>query len=310
MNPNVFFKSQTENPQLSFILLDWSCRESFHALKYLNNQSVHRDQYEIILVEYYNHVAPQIQEGLAECSANNKPPLIDQWIVMGMPENVYYHKHLMYNVGILVGRGKIICICDSDAIYPPNFVETVLQVFSTNRDIVLHFDEVCNDSRRFYPFNYPTIEEIIGEGCVNWVNGKSSGILAQEDRIHQRNYGACMCALRKDIIEIGGADEHIDYLGHICGPYDLTFRLINAGKREIWHEDVYIYHVWHPGNTGRGNYLGPHDGRNMSLPALLARESGRILPLDENPAIKTARQGTLAYAVKQEKIENWILKTD
>lgn len=308
MNPNVLFKSQTENPILSFILLDWSCRESFHALQYLNNQNVLREQYEIILVEYYNRVAPQIQNGLEECSNNNRPPLIDQWIVMGMPENVYYHKHLMYNVGILASRGKIICICDSDAVFPPNFVETVLHIFATNRDVVLHFDEICNDSKRFYPFNYPSIEEIIGEGCVNWVNGKSSGILAKEDIIHKRNYGACMCALKKDIIDIGGADEHIDYLGHICGPYDMTFRLINAGKREIWHEGVYIYHVWHPGNTGRGNYLGPHDGYNMSAPALKARETGRIMPLEENPAIRAARLGLLACAVRQEKIVNWVVK--
>ncbi|MDD4637843.1 MAG: glycosyltransferase family 2 protein [Bacteroidales bacterium] len=308
MNPNVLFKSQTEDPVLSIILLDWSCRESFHALDYLNNQSVMRDQYEVILVEYYSRIAPQIKKGLKECSDNNKPPLIDQWIIMNMPENIYYHKHLMYNAGILASRGKIVCICDSDAIFPPNFVETVLQVFFTNSDIVLHFDEICNDSRRFYPFNYPSIKQIVGEGCVNYVNGKSRGILTNEDIIHQRNYGACMCALRKDIIDIGGADEHIDYLGHICGPYDLTFRLINAGKREIWHEDVYIYHVWHPGNTGKGNHLGPHDGMNMSTPALKSRETGRILPLDENPAIKVARLGWLSYTIREEKVKNWIIE--
>lgn len=308
MNPNIVFKSQTENPELSIILLDWSCRESFHALEYLNNQSVPRDQYEILWIEYYNRLASQIQEGLERCSAQNKPPMVDQWIVMGMPENICYHKHLMYNVGILESRGKIICICDSDAIFPPAFVETVLQTFAVHKDIVLHLDEICNDSKRFYPFNNPSIEEIIGEGCVNWVNGKSRGILAQEDTIHLRNYGACMCALQKDIIDVGGADEHIDYLGHICGPYDLTFRLVNAGKREIWHEDVYIYHVWHPGNTGQGNYLGPHDGYNMSTPALKARETGRIMPLDENPAVRAARLGLLSFAVRQEKINQWIIK--
>lgn len=308
MNPNILFKSQTEQPMLSFILLDWSCRESFHSLEYLNKQTVLRDQYEILWIEYYNRVAPPIQEGLAKYSANNKPPLVDQWIVMGMPDNIYYHKHLMYNIGILASRGKIICICDSDAIFPPTFVETVLQTFATNENIVLHFDEICNQDTRFYPFNYPTLEDIRGEGCVNWVNGKSRGILAQEDQIHQRNYGACMCALRKDVIAIGGADEDMDYLGHICGPYDLTFRLINAGKREIWHENEYIYHVWHPGNEGRGDYSGPHDGRRMSLPAVISRETGRILPLDENPSLKALRLGLLANAVQQEKIGNWIIK--
>lgn len=49
--------------------------------------------------------------------------------------------------------------------------------------------------------------------------------------------------------------------------------------------------MWHPGTDGDGNYLGPHDGKNMSTVALDARSSGRILPLVENPAIKTLRTG-------------------
>lgn len=305
MNPKTLYRNQTENPLLSIILLDWSCRESFHSLEYLNKQTVQRDYYEIIWLEYYNRVAPQIQEGLEKSLAQNKQPYVDQWTIMGMPEDIYYHKHLMYNIGILSSRGKIVCICDSDAIFPPNFVETILRIFTVHKNIVLHLDEICNDSHRFYPFNYPSIEEIIGEGCVNWVNGKSRGILEQKDTIHYRNYGACMCALRQDIIAIGGSDEHIDYLGHICGPYDLTFRLINAGKREIWHEDVYIYHVWHPGNVGEGNYSGPHDGRRMSLPAVLSRETGRILPFDENPSIRALRLGLIPNALQQEKIGTW-----
>jgi hypothetical protein len=78
----------------------------------------------------------------------------------------------------------------------------------------------------------------------------------KEDIIHSRNYGACFCARRDLLIQIGGADEHIDFIGHICGPYDLTFRLINIGCKEIWHETEFLYHTWHPGQAGENNYLG------------------------------------------------------
>ena len=100
-----------------------------------------------------------------------------------------------------------------------------------------------------------------------------------------------MAALREDLIGIGGADEHVDYLGHICGPYDMTFRLVNFGKRELWSPEEFLYHVWHPGQAGDKNYLGPHDGKHMSTTALEARATGRIFPLVENPAIRLLRLG-------------------
>lgn len=92
------------------------------------------------------------------------------------------------------------------------------------------------------------------------------------------------------------------------GPYEMTFRLINSGKREIWHEQEYIYHVWHPGTEEISNYSGPNDSSNLSTTALKIRETGYILPLDENPAIKAVRQGLSLYAVQQEKFKDWTIK--
>jgi hypothetical protein len=40
-----------------------------------------------------------------------------------------------------------------------------------------------------------------------------------------------MAARRRGLLAIGGADEHIDYLGYMCGPYELTFRLMNYQAR-------------------------------------------------------------------------------
>jgi hypothetical protein len=98
-----------------------------------------------------------------------------------------------------------------------------------------------------------------------------------------------MCARRADLIAIGGADEHIDYVGHICGPYEMTFRLVNSGLREIWHQTEFMYHTWHPGQAGEDNYLGPHDGRHVSTTALDALISARTMPLEENETIRDYR---------------------
>ncbi|MBI4707661.1 MAG: glycosyltransferase [Candidatus Omnitrophica bacterium] len=301
-------------PKISIVLLDWSCRESFHSLDYLNNQTVSREQYEIIWIEYYSRRSPEIEVKLKECERLGKPPIIDRWIAADMPDNVCSHKHLMYNIGIAASKGEIICFCDSDAVFSPTFVESIIKAFEADRNIVLQIDEVRNIDKRFYPFKYPAIEEILGGGCINWKDDRTIGLLDKEDPLHTRNYGACMCALRQDLISIGGADEHIDYLGHICGPYEMTFRLVNYGKKEIWHQGEFIYHVWHPGTDGKDNYLGPHDGKNMSTTALDIIKTGRSMSFVENPAIRALRlnrnyvianEELITFAVTGRDVNEW-----
>ena len=34
----IIFKNSVQSPKVSIVLLDWSCRESFHILNYLANQ--------------------------------------------------------------------------------------------------------------------------------------------------------------------------------------------------------------------------------------------------------------------------------
>lgn len=171
----------------------------------------------------------------------------------------------------------------------PTFVESIIKSFDEDPGIVLHMDEVRNTGKRFYPFNYPSIEEIIGEGCINRNDGKTTGLLDKEDPLHTRNYGACFCAKREDIIRIGGSDEHPDYMGHICGPYEMTFRLINAGLTDKLHTKHFLYHVYHPSQGGENNYCGPNNGRGMSLTAMEVPKSGRVLPLLENSEIRQLR---------------------
>lgn len=269
-------------PKVSLILVDWSVRESFHLLHYLSKQDVDRDLFEVIIVEYYSRVSDAIRPFEDQ---------VDTWLLLEMPDSCYYHKHLMYNAGIVAARGEVCVICDSDAMVKEGFIRTIAAEFENNPDIVLHLDQFRNARKDFYPFRYPSFEEVMGRGCINNIGGKTRGLLDNKDSIHTRNYGACMCARRNDLIAIGGADEHTDYLGHICGPYDMTFRLVNLGCREIWHLAEFMCHTWHPGQDGKDNYLGPHDGRHVSTTALDALASGRVMPLVENETIRDLRLG-------------------
>lgn len=280
-------RSQRRTPKVSLILLDWSVRESFHLLHYLQQQTADRDDFEVIIVEYYSRISGAIRAFEDQ---------VDTWAVLEMPESCYYHKHLMYNVGIVLSRGDIVMIGDADAMVKPTFVERIIARFRQNGEMAYHIDQFRNVRRDLYPFNFPTFETVEGRGSLNAHDGKTTGVLDDVDPIHSRNYGACMCARRSDLLRIGGADEHIDYLGHICGPYDLTFRLHNLGFREIWETEEFTYHTWHPGSAGADNYLGPHDGRHVSTTALEALLSGRTAPLVENRAVKLLRTGTAQTA--------------
>jgi len=297
---------------VSIILIDWSVRESAHVLHYLADQTVSRERYEVLWIEYYNRKWDQIEQRNAESASRGRPPAVDKWLVMEMPRGVYYHKHLMYNVGIALASGRIVVICDSDGMMKPTFVESIVRFFDKNADSVLHLDQVRNNSGRFYPFNYPTFDEVAGQGALNWTGEKPFGLVDEDDPLHSRNYGACMAALRKDLIAVGGADEHTDYLGHVCGPYEMTFRLVNAGKREVWHDREWLYHVWHPGQAGDRNYAGPHDGRHISSTALSTRVSLRKFPMLENPIVGQLRigqtpseQDLLEKSVRPEHLDQW-----
>ena len=115
---------------VSFILLDWQVREHFQALKWLNRQDVERGLYELIWVELHDRVALEAMEA---CD-----------VVITCGQKGIYHKHKGYNVGLLQARGKIVNVCDSDAIFPPNFVRSVIESFEAEKvepkpQVLMHY---------------------------------------------------------------------------------------------------------------------------------------------------------------------------
>jgi glycosyltransferase involved in cell wall biosynthesis len=286
-------KFHDRNPKVSIILLDWGVRESFHSLDYLNRQTTPRDDYELLWIEFYDHVPDGLHKKVATLEHAGLPGL-DQWIVIGAPRDVLFHKHFAYNVGIALAQGDICVICDSDAMFPEDFVQRTIDEFHRQQRIVLHMDQIRNFNPRFYPFNGPTIDEVLADRLnLNWDGSITKGLHDDADMLHDANYGACMAAWRHDLLSIGGADEHIDYLGYVCGPYELTFRLINHGCKEVWLRDLFLVHTWHPGEGGDGNLAGPDDGRGISLRALEARSTGRVMSNTENPVIHAMRIGAI-----------------
>lgn len=259
------------SPHLSFILLDWGCRERFSTLDWLRQQNVPKAQYELIWIELYDRVVEEVMEKAD--------------IVITCHQRGIYHKHMGYNVGLLQARGDLICVCDSDAVFPPDFVHSVFRSFQMNGGeqpiplVLMHYEWRTS---LLYPDGLTDTELL--KDAKRW---KWWPLIVNE--------GACMTVRRADAIRFGGFDEHDSYRGYLCGPYDLGWRLVNAGWPEVWHdESVALWHFAHPDPIGTNGQRAsikqllekayPHI-QGHALTAVEAFSMGRFQPLCENPQI-------------------------
>jgi len=270
--------------KVSVILLDWSCRERFHTLDWLNNQDGPREQYELIWVELFDRV---VREALDKAD-----------LVITCGQKGLYHKHIGYNIGLLHSKGKIITICDSDAVFPPDFIDSIIKSFnftdaSTPDSLVLMHHQWRS------PALYPDeLKDIIELQQYPWVD-------------LWPNVGACMSIVKSDAIQYGGFDEHRSFRGYICGPYDLGWRLINTGLTEKWHdESIALWHFSHPdppATYGQPFSLKLWREKSYShidhhaLSAVEAFSTGRFLPLKENPEIFKMRMNQRKIGTKFEE---------
>jgi len=276
------------SPKVSVILLDWSCRERFHALDWLNRQDVPRVEYEIIWVELFKRVVPEIIEKAD--------------VVITCEQRGLYHKHKGYNAGLLHSGGEIITICDSDAVFPPDFIRSIIRTFKLQKgtpsaQVLMHYEW---RSAKEYPEGLTKFEDL---KTYHWVD-------------LWPNVGACMSVLKADAIGFGGFDEHRSFRGYLCGPYDLGWRLVNAGLPEVWHdESTALWHFSHPNPSATyvqifsikmwREVAYPHVDYH-ALSAVDAFSSGRMLPLRENPVIHRIRMKNRIIGTTFEEKYAWM----
>jgi len=270
--------------KISLILLDWSVRESFHSLYWLNRQNIPKDIYELIWIELYERVVSEVIDN------------VDVYITCN--QKGMYHKHKGYNIGLLKSKGQVIVICDSDAVFPPNFIESIIKTFDIYEGkepksmVLMHYEWRTSAK---YPKNMKDISEI-------------KNFIWQD---LWPNVGACMSFRKFDAVRFGGFDEHKSYKGYMCGPYDLGWRLINAGIPELWHDpDVALYHFSHPDPPATYNQnfswkmyreiTYPHF-EGHALKSVEAFSTGRLLPLKENSNIFSLRMSMRKIGTDYEK---------
>ncbi|MHB8124407.1 MAG: glycosyltransferase [Desulfitobacteriaceae bacterium] len=276
--------------KISVILLDWGIRESFHSIHYLNNQSAARSDYELIWIEYFERKVPVLEE--YSCTG-----WLDKYMILGNKSRDY-NKHEAWNSGVIESSGNIVVLCDSDVIFKRSFIQNILDFFESHENSFLLIDEIRSENKSFWPFSYPTWEEVLSaSGLTNWnekyhlTNGLSPEYnnLPLWEKMFLRNYGACLCVKKDDYIRYGGLDEHDSYIGYICGPYDLVVRMVNGGIQENWHHEEFLLHTYHPWVNPGVDRMGPHLWHN-STTSFKHLFDGNLMPYVENKMIRTIRK--------------------
>src|SRR5215475_13175401 len=276
---------RSATPQVSLILLDWSVRESFHALDWISQQTVPRDQYEIIWVDLYHRVVPAVMEKAD--------------VVITCGQHGLYHKHVGYNVGLLNARGQIVTVCDSDAVFPPNFIDSIINTFQSDRTdeptsiVLMHYEKRTKET---YPKDLSDVNQL---HSYQWMD-------------LWPNVGACVSIRKLDAVRFGGFDEHRSFRGYFCGPYELAWRLVNAGFPEIWHdESVCLFHFAHPHSNEWKNRDGWYEIACLhvdchAIAAVEGFSKGRLLPLKENPEIHQLRMRQRRIGTRFEEKYAWM----
>ncbi|QTN24056.1 glycosyltransferase [Rhizobacter sp. AJA081-3] len=152
--------------------------------------------------------------------------------------------HADANAALLRARGEVITLCDGTLVLPAHFGES----------IVASFDD--------------------GQGALSRPLLLQHRLAGHEPDPRR---GACLSMRRVDALRLGGLDEHADF-ADAGAPFELGWRLINAGIEAGWHPRVTL------------DQARPVPRREAALAAAQgALSSGRLLPLQENPAVHAAR---------------------
>lgn len=152
--------------------------------------------------------------------------------------------HADANAALLRARGDVITFCAGTLVLPEHFAESV----------VASFDD--------------------GQG------GLTRPLLLQHRLAGQDpdpRSATCLSMRLVDALRLGGLDEH-PHFDAAGAPFELGWRLINAGIEAGWHPRVTL------------DLARPVPRSDAALAAALdALASGRLLPLQENPVVRTAR---------------------
>lgn len=267
--------------KVSVIIVNWFNHISSWTLDSLLQQDCSKNHFEIIYVDLYNNYSLEVTKKAD--------------VVIVCKEEGKYHKHIGYNIGLLHAKGQIITVCESDVIFPPNYISSTITAFNLNTSdypssIVLLYHE--RQVKQLHPESPMCIRKL----------QKAKGL--------KSNLRTCMSIRKSDALLFGGFDESHIFMEYFGGSYkDLGKRLVYAGLPEILlDERTAIFSVFGTTSTLRSpikwirRFIHPEVTNYNKIAKRESSLVGRLLPIKENIEVRALRMSQSDVDTNYEKM--------
>ncbi|MFW6065322.1 MAG: glycosyltransferase [Planctomycetota bacterium] len=202
-------------PLVSVIMVDGGFRENFDPLTSWMNQSLPSEDYELIWVEYTDHVAPEV--GATDRFRTFSMSLDDEPQVLPRA----------YNEGIRRAKADILVIPDADVYCEHDLLETIADELASDPREVLYILRL--DQPRWRHSHDQTFEDVRETCSIR----------------RTQNYGGCVAIHRERMIEMNGYEQLPFFAGYHQSGFDNYIRFKNMGLKICWHPTQRVYHPWH-----------------------------------------------------------------
>jgi glycosyl transferase family 2 len=208
--------------KISVVMVDGSFRERYDSIDFMTGQNVPAEDYELIWVEYFDQISPDLRRRIDAASENRN------FRAITLGRDGEYHSSYCFNRGIAEARGELVVIPDADVIAEPDFLQTVWD------------DHAAADRLVTYYHRYNEPEDRRADGVdLEHLRGVC-------ELTNPSNHGACVAVRRKWLIEINGYEQSpIFATGFHANDKDIYARLCSLGLMVRWNPDVKLFHPWH-----------------------------------------------------------------
>jgi hypothetical protein len=196
--------------KISVILWDAGFREQFHAIECLKNQDLYFTDYEVLWIEYFDRIPPEVLRYQVGGQRKYK------FRVASLDRPAPWHIGELVNEGVRRISHRLILILDADVLCKPDFLSGLVKLHSKDPNLVSH-------TRRYNQSPGPLPDPLTWE-TVSPLCGLNNLL----------NYGAAVC-MTKDVFEsVNGYTEDPIFREDSAVAWECHIRLMNGGYNHVW----------------------------------------------------------------------------
>ncbi|HED06183.1 MAG TPA: hypothetical protein ENI61_05815, partial [Ignavibacteria bacterium] len=286
------------------IAWDASFREHIHFYKALLSKDSIIFDYKILLVDFYNGNSKGFKKASEDLKNASLPHKF--FLMKNKKKDLWnYGKCINFViknlVSLKIGSSAIVMIPDADVYIPTNTYNAVYKNIFNKTNLINYiprYDQLNTTS------DYPL--QIIKKD-----SGLETLLDKQYELLNLTNYAGFVSFHLKDLLDIGGYEEHSFFDGPGALGKDLYLRFRNYGKKIQWLNNYKIFHPQHS-NSG-GKLMSKNNSRDQSLILDYRQKNINYYPIRSRLCYNLLKidfiKTTLEIKNKKETVKTLFLKT-